>query len=199
MFLPGWGLLLIFCRSVDLPGIPATNYRTTCWKVVLTSSARLCIAYHCWRLLSSRYWLHDVPDGLRRLLISPDDAKTTKGISPSWHVHLRWSFWLHHCRSHYYGPKSPRMHTGEFHGCGTDGWHYLRGHGKLDGYLALGPCHLLLHRLLRRALVMRQTWTSPIRFDLVFVHLPEYRFDCKFLTTSCERRIRLSNKTDVSS
>lgn len=164
---------------MDFPSISATDYWTTRRKVVFTSSAGFCVTHHCWRLLSSRYRLHDVPHGLRRLLVSPDDAKTTQGISSSWHVHLRRSLWFYHCRSHHHGPESPGMHIGELYGSGTTGWHHLCGHGELDGYLALGSCHFLLHCLLRRTLVLCQTWTSSIRLDLVFVHFPEYRFDCK--------------------
>lgn len=146
--------LLIFCNSVDLPGISATDHWTTCRKAVFTSSPRFCVTHHYWGLLSPRHWLHDVHNGLRRFLVSPDDAKTTQGVSSSWHVHLRWSLRLYHCRSHHHGSKSSRMHIGELYGRGTTGWNYLLGHGELDGHLAVGSCHFLLHRLLWRTLVL---------------------------------------------
>lgn len=147
-------LLLIFCNSVDFPSISATDHWTTCRKAVFTSSTRFCVTYHCGRFLSPGYRLHDVSNGLRRFSVSPDDTETPKGISSSRHVHLRWSLWLYHCRSHHHGSESPRMHIGELYGRGTTGWHHLLGHGELDGHLALGSCHLLLHRLLRRTLVL---------------------------------------------
>jgi hypothetical protein len=87
------------------------------------------------------------------------------------------------------------MYTGELYGRWTNGRDHLSRHGQLDGHLALGSCHILLYHLLWRALVLCQTWTSSVCFDLVLIHLPEYRFDRKFSVTS----ISTGTQADYSS
>jgi hypothetical protein len=173
------GASLTSFHSMDLPGIPVAYHWATCWKAVRKSGERVSTTNHRRRILSPRHRLHDVSHGLQRLPLSPYDAKATKRIPSSWHVHLRRSFWLHHCGCHQHGPEPPSMYTRELHGCRRDGWNNISRYGQLAGHMAVGSCHFLLHRLLRCALVLCEAWTSPICFDLVLLHLSKYRSDRK--------------------
>jgi hypothetical protein len=175
--------LLTTFPSMDLPSIPIAHHWTTCRKTICTSGQRISITNHRRRILSSRHRLHDVSDGLQCVPLSSYDSKVTERIPPSWHVHLGRSFWLHHCGCHKHGSESPSVHTGELYGCWRDGWDDIGRHGQLDGHLAMGSCHFLLHRLLRCALVLRQTWTSSIRSDLVLLHLSKHRSNCELYSS----------------